>query len=453
MIADTMLTFISSKRWFRRVQCAALVGGLWMAGTASNAIAEDWTSLEGVTIQGAFLGLWENRVALRLTDGRRVVVPLEKLNAESRLQAEDLAKAKAEFRADRIREISSDDSKPMTVVTSTPLPPYTPFPLGADLQTTVDHVFSEVQKGHVRAFWDLLPPSYQKDVEDLVRLAAENFDEKQTLSSLRLTGQLARTLSKQQDFVFGYPKLSFLPPEMMTIMGKVYSPAVGILTELGDAKMFSPETLKTTPLSEIIEAKNASIGPHIAALIRDIPAEQNPFVDMLNMSGVVVETQAEDRGTLQWNDAQGNPQSSIWVKVDGRWLPNEIVIDWQKFVTETRQSILEQADSMRQASAASGLMVTTVNAALIAIEDAETQEEFNLIVDQYLNPLLSSLGPLMQSGQGNQGGLAGGGMGAMPPGAPGGMPNIGGPGSISTPGSTPSSGGSGPPVAPADVSN
>lgn len=450
------------KRWFKRFFAVAV--GFSLLSPPSAAVADDWTNVEGTaTIEGDFLGLWEDRVVLRRTDGRRVAIPMNKLNASSRFQAEELAKKRQEYRQQRIDELNSGAGEELSIRTPAPTIEYQTLAADADLQEMIEHFGRQMNAGHIRVLWDSLPASYQADLAEVTRMMGEQWDGPQYAAYLRLARQFAVTMDKQKNFVFGYPKMLMVPPEILDVIGKAYNPVVGILHEMSDPNVFSAANLKNQSLDEIIAAKNASIGPHVAALLRLVPKEQNPLIGLVDGSGVIAQTTSDTTGTISYTDASGQALTENFVKVEGKWLPEAMVNQWKQEMGKMREQIVAISPQMLESSAASALAVTQVNGVLVALEYAETQEEFNAIIDQLIDPMLAQIMPPMNRGGGMAGGMPGampGGMpGAMPGGMPGmmpggGAPNIGGPGSIITPGGAPGGGQSGPPGAsPADVSN
>lgn len=96
--------FKISTVWFRSTTLAGVAAFSLLSVRPS--FAEEWTSLgTNRTVQAAFLGMWQDSVVLRMSDGRRVVIEKAKLDAASRMQADDLAAVKAEIRSTRLSEL------------------------------------------------------------------------------------------------------------------------------------------------------------------------------------------------------------------------------------------------------------------------------------------------------------------------------------------------------------
>ncbi len=425
------------------------------------ATGDDWTNLEGTaTIQGDFLGMWGDKVILRRTNGKKVAIESSKLNATSRLRAEELAQLKADRRQERISDLNTETEKSVEVPKAKASAPFESPADGLDLGATAEYLFTQFQAGHPRVFWDLLPPTYQTDIQEVVRLSVQATDPEQNLANLRLLGQLARTLNKQRDFVFGYPMLSMLPPEPLDMLQKAYGPVVGILTALADTETFSVENITNANLGEIIAKKDEEMGPHIANLLKLIPEEQNPMSAILLAGASSVQMDGSDRGSLSYTDPSGQLITTWFIRVEDRWVPEAMAQGWQDSMASARQALAQQAMQSQEASATAAMVNLTLGAALTQIEDASTQEEFNEIVDRFAGVIMSAI-PHNPGGSFAGGGGSGGASpsGFNPPSLggvdSGGGINSGGGGLIPGPGSSPNSGGaSGPPgIAPAGVSS
>lgn len=398
------------------------------SGTDSTARAEQWTSLStNKTTQAAFLGMWQDNVVLRLTDGRRVVVPKNQLTAASRLQADELAAKKAEVLQTRIDELSAGPATE-AIASVEPAAAYNPLPDSVSLKDFVEAAGKELEAGHLRTLWDSLPKSYQNDVKDLMRLTNETTDKEQYVMNQRLAAQLGRTLLKQRDFAFNYPAMDSVPPEAMGIIEKVYSPVAGIVSILGDQDVLSLEAIRADDWEPMIAELDQKLAPHLAALLRVVPIEYNPLASLTNLNPDAVQMNGDARGTVTITGPDGKNADLAFVLMDGKWLPEPMVADWSESMAEAKKQVTATASQAQQSAAASSAAISFVGAALGNIESAETQEEFNEIIDMYIGTVMQMIGPQMAAnGQAQAGpGMGRGGPGMVGPGMVG--PGMGAPG-------------------------
>lgn len=394
-----------------------------LLGFTHRVYAEEWTSLEtNQTIQAGFLGMWQDSVVLRLSDGRRVVVEKAKLTAASRLQADELAEKLKQRRDERIAELAEAASAGVTIKVE-PAPEYEPLPQSVSLKEYVEAASKQLEAGHFRVFWDGLPQSFQDDVKEIVRLANQSSNKNDYEANQRLMAQLGRTLLTQRDFVFNYPGLENVPPPAVEIIQKVYSPAAGIISVLGDPEVISLEALQSSNWEPMISKLDTQLAPHLAQLLRVVPVESNPLASLTTINPNSIEMLGDDLGTITITNPSGQLETLRFKLVDGKWLPDGLATSWQNDIGNVKQQVAAQAKNMQQASAASSAAIGFVGAALSNIESAETQEEFNDIIDMYVGSIMQLVASQMTAG--NQG-MGGPGMNAPGMGMGGYDPNMGG---------------------------
>jgi hypothetical protein len=390
-----------------------LMGCLLGLGTfvamASTVSAEEWTSLENnQTVQGAFLGMWQDNVVLRLSNGRRVVVAKAKLTAESRMQADDLAAAMQQNRQRRIDELSASSSSTV-MPTVEPAKPYNALPQSAGLKEFVEAASKELEAGHVRVLWDALPTKFQNDLKEVVQLANQSGDDQAFLVNQRLAAQLGRTLLAQREFFFNYPAMEQIPPPVMDMVRKMYSPTAGIISVMGDKEVMSFDMMKEGNLDSIIANMDEKLAPHIAEILRNIPIDFNPLASLTNINANAVTMDADDVGSIRITTPDGQDQTLQFLRIDGKWLPKGMASDWDNLMVEVRQ----QANVLApEASAGAVAAAGMFGAALGTIESAETQEEFNDVLDMYVGTIMGAIGSQMSAGgqPGFNGPMGGGGM-------------------------------------------
>lgn len=442
-----------------RLFAGMLIAAGYGVPVESSLKADDWTDLEGTrTIQADFIGMWEDKVILRLTNGKKAAVEISKLNAASRLRAEELAGLKLTRRQERIAELKTESEVVATIPAVKAAAAFEEAAEGMDLATSLQYAANQVQAGHPRAIWELMPPSYQADLQELFRAAIAANDAKQYAANLRLGGQIARTLNKQREFVFGYPAMGMIPPEIKDIVEKAYGPVVGILAVLSDPQLMSIESLTTRELGEIIADVDEQAGPHIAALFRLVPEESNPLMAVLQASTSSVQMEGSDRGSIMLTNPQGQVATVVFVRVENRWVPEAMAQSWQEDMASARQAIAQAAGQQESVNAGMAAMTLTLGAMLTQLEDAETQDEFNQIIDNLASVFATMIpqnpggGPFAGNppGMNNPGGASGYGTDGMEGFNSGGV--VGG--DVNSGGGVNSGGSSGPPgIAPAGVNS
>jgi hypothetical protein len=373
--------------------------------------AERWVDVTGqTTINADFIGMWSGSVVLQKSDGTRLVIPLAKFDADSRLKAQDYEKQRAVSSAKRLVEIReaaklADNTKPIDVKKK-----YVPLADTATIQEVLDHVREQLKSGHIEVFWDLLPKSYQDDVNGLVKLGASKIEPAQWNAMTQLIDKLERLLKEKREFILNHPAMAFIDANSGDLpLSASYDAQVGLFTELLDPKALQLENLKSRELGTIIYEKAPAIGGYLLRL-QEIAKQSNaPGIDQ-NMSKFFGEQTSEKAGTLTINNPNGEQRLEM-VRFEGRWLPEKVVASWKSKVEELRGKISTWGPG--QASPLAGVSLITIMAGgmIDQLLAAKTQADFN----QAIMALVGQIPPEMLQ---QIGGVPPGQPGQPPPGAP-----------------------------------
>lgn len=410
---------------FLRGQCLAGCLGLALAAAPLNSplAAEEWTNLAGTaTIEADFVGLWDGKVILQKPDGSRVSVAKENLQALSRLRVDELVAERAAQLEKRMAELRDQPQEVTPIPPAEASAPYQEWPASAKPEELLQHVAAQLQAGHPRVLWDALPATYQKDVQALVRLFAEEMNAEQYTTAMQLTSRLAHALYAKREFVLGYPKLAMLPPEARDAFAAAFTPAVALMAELSDLETLSLENLKNTDLAAIIAQKDESMGPYLAqllalgtepgsaegGLLQALAAGQGTIVmegeDRLKLTLPVPAPAPAEQATQPGGPvppsvaaaaqptapgARNLPAPTLTlVRVEERWVPEGMAKNWAQGVARLH----EQLSGLSEKTAADGgqnaAMAMTIEPLVTRLEEASTQEEFNAVIDPYVNLLM-----------------------------------------------------------------
>jgi len=264
-------SFMKSRPIIRIVFAVAwFAGGLGISARPGR--AERWTSLSGSrTVEADFIGLWGNSVVLELPGPRRVAVDINDLIAESRIQARRLGEQQQQQRREVIEGIRAD-AKAAAAPAPNPLP--TP-PEAAEYQrpnsggSALDHLewlHAQVRNGHVLAFYDAMPASYQDDLQRVVRQLAGKLDQtttRQLLGSIHSIGDLVVT---RQRWLFSHPRLEKLPPESRDNLERTLLAVSDLIRHGLDPDELQLDQLSDMPFREWLAGLDRRIAPHLAEL-------------------------------------------------------------------------------------------------------------------------------------------------------------------------------------------
>lgn len=363
-------------------------GGVLLVGLLAvpSASAESWTDLRGTqTIEAQMLGMWGDSIVLRMSNGKRVSVKLSSLRGDSRIQANRLNKEILAQQKDRVQELASQRVSaaapaPDPLPQPPAAPPYEPPQKDAAIDKFLTQVDDAIASGHLVAIYDSLPPSYRRDVDELVKLAATKCDRAnfQTLvSTLQRTGDLVVT---RQRWLLSSPRVQALPPSTLETMERQFITLAGIArVSLGDPEM-SLDKLQSVPFGEWIKSMDEKISPYVAQLNKQ--ASGNVGRD------ITVESAEGDRATVMVTTDTGE-QTQTFKKVEGYWVPESLAMGWADLVKAKTKEFSEAKNGSILGEYAG--MVEPVVGTLASLEDARNATDFHAAIETTLEPFSSAV--------------------------------------------------------------
>lgn len=407
----TML--ISMPLLLRKVSAPFLLLALFSAFGIPSAAAESWTDVSGThTIEADFVGIWNGRVILQLTggEGRRVAVEMNRLNAASRLRAQELQRERAEWRSRRMEEIraaakaAAEAKARAAAVPPRPEIEYAPPPVDADLEAFVSHVQTQQKAGHiVLVSWDALPPSYQTDLQNVVRAFGEKVDPQIWSSILSVLGKVEQLATEKQEMIAALPMIQTVAMMKGVDAELIVGPATQLVAIVFDPERLSKQNLQQIDIGAAVTELNDELAEPSyrlrAALSKVAGVDESEVQNELEYT---VEQTAADQGTLTITNPDGTTKSEAMVKVEGKWMPQSLVDGWKARIATANEAIGKlgtSEDPMKPAVE----QLAPLSQFLDDLLAAETQTEFNGIVQ-------ALMGKLMQF-------APAGGMGLTPPGS------------------------------------
>lgn len=382
------------------------IAALAIFGT-SAVQAETWTSLRGThSVNARLIGIWNGKAVLEMDGGRRVSVRLSDLQADSRIQAQTLAKGLDKNRSDRVKQLQGNAAAAAAPAPD-PLPqppaaaPYTPPQPGADPGQFLNQVDAAMNNGHILAMYDSLPPSYRQDIDGIVQLAAQKMDPNAWRSLIGTIHQVGDLIVTRQRWLFSSPRLKALPPDQLE---KIEGPLLGMagLLRTGlDPEAMSLDTLKNTNFREWLANRDTAIAPYLAQLNQlDGETGRTFTVDSTRGTTAVVSI-----------SSGGMSQKVTFAQVDGYWVPKSLADGWAASIESTRNELTQAQDGTYMASA--GMMVAPVAPVLQSLAQADSAPQFHAAIDTIMTSAqtyVMSMAPMLGGGNSlaSRGGPGGG---------------------------------------------
>ncbi len=407
-------------RW---TQIAALAFAL---SGVSGALCQDVTTWVDKTgkhkTEAEFVRLDGVNVVLRTKAGKEVKVALKELSSESQQKAKDAAKAIAKAPPKRdvpkavepSKSAAGGASKPANLG---PLPPPVEFPANATVEQFAEIVIGELKKENSIIVWDILPASYQKDIEGLASQAVSKLDPQMFATIRKTLDNIVDMLRKKKDFVLNCKQLKQAAAGGGDFV-KSYDPAVDLIEAYVGGDILNPTRLSEGNFRELIGNHLANIAVKVKLLTETIPngfpLKQQMSAGLLKDIKYEIKKSTSQEATIVFKTPQGDVDIEL-MAIEGRWLPKEMVQQWEVGIEKAKSQIQSISPEMakQMKNEVSTMMALSVTPIVSSLKNAGTQQEF----DEALDSIVQSLSAMIPQG-----------MGAPGMGPPGNVPGGFGPG-------------------------
>jgi len=345
---------------------------------AGYVLGETWSDSTGqFQVEAQFLGIKANKVYLKKDNGVVIAVPMDRLSAASQQLARQLA---------------------------------APAPGAADSPDgTIRTVMTELEQGNVQVVWDALPPSYQSDVNDLVHTFADNMDAELWNAGTGLAKKAVRILKEKKQFILAHPALAEAPVDADTISAN-WDVVVDLLDTIVNSEIADLEKLKTIDVGAFLSGTGKNIGDKLKAIaqalegqdfsLTDFPGAEVDAADLAKLKDAKISTLNVDgdTATVRIEKDGGEVEDVQMVRVEGKWLPKEMVDEWATGIAEAKTAMTTaMGEELKQNKQQVLMPMRMVGMVLDGILATQTQEEFNDAIDG----IKGMLTPAMEEGGGD----------------------------------------------------
>ena len=293
-----------------------------------------------------------------------------------------------------------------------------------------------LEEKNPKLIWDMLPASYQNDLNGLVQTFAKEMDAELWDAGFELVGGIGELLTEKKELIAEMLSEMDESGEVpMSVITSGLEMAGTLLDKLTKSDLGSLNKLRTVDLGNVAD----TFGRDLMKLIEDsakAAGEADPFgLEMLR--GIKVEVVSED-GNSATIKVSGLPEASDFgaltglpsalppglpglpdlgelpfadftdfengelevVKIEGKWIPKEIADGWEDAMSDAKggmSGVGEMADEDKQMALG---VIKAINGSLTGIKKAKTPEQFQMA--------------LMQAAMGAMMGAGGGGFGEFP---------------------------------------
>ena len=242
--------------------------------------------------------------------------------------------------------------------------------------------------------WETLPPSYREDINDLTATFVETTDPELYNKAISVVRQAVTVLRAKREIILGSSFLTSTDIDEQRFQ-EGWDGGLKLLDTLLSSEISSLESLATIDYATFLDSTGRELMAQADALARLAPdAETAGDLDtrLTDFEVDVIES-AADTATLRITPRDGDPETVQLVRVEGRWVPQDLADGWKDKVAEAKKTLLEAADEDRaQMKMQAMLGLAMVESFVDQLAAVETSEDFDTLLQGLLGGMLGGLG-------------------------------------------------------------
>jgi len=237
-------------------------------------------------------------------------------------------------------------------------------------------VVDGLKENRLDAFWDFLPASYQKDLNDLVHRFAEKMDPQLWAKSVVTLRKLAHVLKEQNEYLVDI-RARQIESEDRKADRKALAVEMTAIAELLETLLGSDladlEKLKTVDGRKFLAGTGRRLLDQLRATGHD------PFGELGDLSElkVTLVSSEGDSATLAIQGPEGLPKDHQFVRVEGKWIPQSIAADWYENMMQANARLsLLSPENLGEDKPQILALLSAVDGVLDQMAAAKSQKEF-----------------------------------------------------------------------------
>jgi hypothetical protein len=232
-------------------------------------------------------------------------------------------------------------------------------------------------------------------VNDLVQTFAENMDAQIWNGGAALVQKAARVLKDKKEFAIAALMANLPAPIEQATIETAWDPLADVLVTLVNSEIADLEKLKEIDVGVFLNSTGRSLADKLAVLADTLdeeslspdqfPAVEVPEMPMPNLAKVQITTvQIDgDTATIRIDDGEKVEDHEV-VRVDGKWLPKEMVDEWAQWTADAKTALTTaMPQQLQESKMFITMMMTPFQQVLDKLLAAQTQEEFNQVLQEF----------------------------------------------------------------------
>jgi hypothetical protein len=242
--------------------------------------------------------------------------------------------------------------------------------------------------------WDAFPAKHQQDIEEVIRLAANSIDSATWNGVVSLLKKASTLVGEKKELFLKNSLLAGAVPDTPDTH-QIWDAAAELMSAYANSSITDQEAMKNFSMNQFI----ADDVPKIRSAFEKLQslttnATDSPFSKVAALPKI--ETVSESPTEAVFKITQGGRTTEqTFVKSDNRWVPVEMVQDWDQDIAKAETALQELSKpEAQQAMAGARAMLLMAEGQIDLMLAAQTQEEFDKVVNDIVDMVTGMLGGL-----------------------------------------------------------
>lgn len=259
---------------------------------------------------------------------------------------------------------------------------------------TVKAVSQGLAGNQPQVIWAAAPASYQKDLNEVVHLFASKMDAEVWNRSVSTTRKVVSLLQAKKGMVLGSKMLAQMDMADMKKVDAEWDNVVGILETALDSDLASLDKMKNMNVGDFLADTGARLMAQVEAAAGAAKGNpfQNEFKSQFENVQVKIVSQEGDKATLEVTTKGEPAKKTDWMKVEGKWVPEEIARDWTRDMGKVKKQIeamsTEFSDNDKKKFVG---MLDMVDKTIAELGAAKDQGEFDAALGEVMGGLMGGM--------------------------------------------------------------
>jgi hypothetical protein len=210
---------------------------------------------------------------------------------------------------------------------------------------TVQKVTSDLANDRPQVVWQALPASYQSDIREVIVAFADKLDADLWNRTFAVLGKITRVAKEKKEFILatiGEAPVPQLQGENLENLEENWDHVVAIFETIAASEIRTVAGLKKLDPEKFLSTTGSQLSKNFKDLATAVADEETAEVfEKIGQTKVTVVKSEGETATLSIETPGQSAETIEMVRFEGKWLPAEMVANWDTGIEQAKQSIAQ----------------------------------------------------------------------------------------------------------------